>query len=309
MAENAGTREGRHAYLILAHKNWGQLQKLIHMLDDRRNDIFVHIDRKSSFSMADKQLLLDAVSRSRLVFVERVAVSWGGYSTIRAEMNLLRASVRGHYQYYHYISGMDLPIKTQDEIHSFFAWNAGKEFIAVETGQDVDRLEERLRYYWPFQEVVGRPGGESVFRKAQVLCIRLQVKLGIDRLRGLKYAKGDSWYSITDDLAQYIVEHEGLIHKWLKYTLCGDESFVQLMAIHSGRLHSCYRSEPGEGVSAILRLIDWERGTTMSPYTFGMSDYDLLLQSENLFARKFDETVDCEIVKAIYNYIIKRQGQ
>ena len=38
----------RHAYLILAHKNFGQLRKLLALLDDPRNDIFVHVDRKAT---------------------------------------------------------------------------------------------------------------------------------------------------------------------------------------------------------------------------------------------------------------------
>ena len=39
----------RHAYLILAHKNPRQLRKLIALLDDPRNDIFVHVDRKGKY--------------------------------------------------------------------------------------------------------------------------------------------------------------------------------------------------------------------------------------------------------------------
>lgn len=36
-----------HAYCIMAHGNWEQLQMLINMLDDCRNDIYLHIDKKS----------------------------------------------------------------------------------------------------------------------------------------------------------------------------------------------------------------------------------------------------------------------
>ena len=36
----------KHAYLILAHNEFGLLQTLICYLDDERNDIYVHIDRK-----------------------------------------------------------------------------------------------------------------------------------------------------------------------------------------------------------------------------------------------------------------------
>ena len=38
----------RHAYLILAHNNFKQLSKLVSLLDDRDNDIFIHIDKKSN---------------------------------------------------------------------------------------------------------------------------------------------------------------------------------------------------------------------------------------------------------------------
>lgn len=38
---------GKHAYCIMAHGNWEQLQMLITALDDERNDIFLHIDKKA----------------------------------------------------------------------------------------------------------------------------------------------------------------------------------------------------------------------------------------------------------------------
>lgn len=38
----------KHAYLIIAHTNWAQLQKLIYVLDDIRNDIYLHIDLKKT---------------------------------------------------------------------------------------------------------------------------------------------------------------------------------------------------------------------------------------------------------------------
>ena len=44
--------EKRHAYLILAHKNFGQLRKLVELLDDPRNDIFIHVDGRADFDPA-----------------------------------------------------------------------------------------------------------------------------------------------------------------------------------------------------------------------------------------------------------------
>lgn len=40
----------KHAYLIMAHNDPYVFHKLISLLDDERNDIFVHIDKKSDLS-------------------------------------------------------------------------------------------------------------------------------------------------------------------------------------------------------------------------------------------------------------------
>jgi len=36
----------KHAYLIIAHGNWVILEKLLNLLDDEKNDIYLHIDAK-----------------------------------------------------------------------------------------------------------------------------------------------------------------------------------------------------------------------------------------------------------------------
>lgn len=35
----------KHAYLIIAHTNFGQLKKLLQLLDDQKNDIYVFVDK------------------------------------------------------------------------------------------------------------------------------------------------------------------------------------------------------------------------------------------------------------------------
>ena len=45
------------------------------------------------------------------------------------------------------------------------------------------------------------------------------------------------------------------------------------------------------------RLIDWTRGI---PYTYRKSDYDELMSSSAMFARKFSTKVDKEIIDMIY---------
>ncbi|MDE5870238.1 MAG: beta-1,6-N-acetylglucosaminyltransferase, partial [Muribaculaceae bacterium] len=110
----------KHAYLILAHKNFNQLRKLIEILDHPRNDIFIHVDAKAKdFNEKEWE---DATRHSRLHFLsDRIPVNWGGVSIMRSEIALLKAAVNADtYDYYHLLSGMDLPIKSQETIHAFF---------------------------------------------------------------------------------------------------------------------------------------------------------------------------------------------
>lgn len=50
-----------------------------------------------------------------------------------------------------------------------------------------------------------------------------------------------------------------------------------------------------------MRYIDWDRGT---PYIFKADDYEDLINSKNLFARKFDEEVDKVIIDKIFDSLI-----
>ena len=106
----------RHAYLILAHNHPEQLRILLSLLDDGRNDVFVHLDANAPFG---PEALEGSCRRSALHFIEpRFEIHWGGVSIMRAELALLRAAVSGGYAYYHLLSGQDLPIKDQDTIHT-----------------------------------------------------------------------------------------------------------------------------------------------------------------------------------------------
>lgn len=108
---------GRQAYLIIAHKDDTTFRTLIHMLDNPKNDIFIHMDKK--YREYSEQELCDNVRYSSVYHTERTRVTWG-YSQINAELLLLRLAVdNGKYQHYHLLSGEDLPIQKQEYIQSF----------------------------------------------------------------------------------------------------------------------------------------------------------------------------------------------
>lgn len=57
-----------------------------------------------------------------------------------------------------------------------------------------------------------------------------------------------------------------------------------------------YKYNGNKNIESNMRYIDWTLG---APYTFQESDYQRIMSSGCLFARKFDETVDSDIIHRI----------
>lgn len=286
--------EEKQAYLIIAHKDDLVFNTLLKMLDHSKNDIFIHMDIKNN--QYDEENVEDHIKNASLYHVERTSVTWGGESQINAELLLLeKATSIGKYQHYHLISGADLPIKTQEQIQSFFESNADKEFLRFEN----DRFEyaDRVRYYHLLQDKVGR--SHNIFlRGIEKVIVSLQKFFHIHRNKDIIFQKGTNWFSITDEFARYVVSMKPWIKETFKYTYCCDEVFMQTLIINSPFVNNLYHKEFDNSPYAIMRLIDWTRG---KPYIFLVLDYDELCESEMMFARKFDSVVDKEIIKKIYN--------
>lgn len=96
----------KNAWLVIAHTNLAQLKKLLKMLDDTDNDIYVHIDKRSSIDTSELE-----TTYSNLYAFKEYVVHWGEYSLIAVELFMLKAAAQhGKYNYIHLISGMDIPL-------------------------------------------------------------------------------------------------------------------------------------------------------------------------------------------------------
>jgi hypothetical protein len=285
----------KHAYLIIAHNNIPMLRELLAVLDDERNDIYLHYDKKSVLTDEDRELLMDTVRTSRLTFTDRISVTWGGYSQVQCELKLLKAACCQRYTYYHLLSGIDFPIKSQDYIYDFFETHNGEEFIDFWDKPKKDYLY-RVKYYYPLQEQIG-----TYTNDIHTLILRVRSKLGVlnQKLHGVNRLKkydgefktGSNWISITDSFAHYLLANEKLIYRLFHDGIAVDELFAHTL---------CYNSEYKNRVSKIpVRLIDWERGR---PYEWQVQDLDELLQSECLFARKITSP---ELAQTIYSKTLK----
>lgn len=285
-----------HAYMIIAHNQFEILKRLICALDDPRHDLYIHIDAKvHNFDFAAYKNL---AKYSKVVFTDRVSITWGEFSQIQCEMLLLKSALEHEnkenpYTYFHLLSGVDLPIKTNDEIYAFFENNAGKEFLHYSDDVDAPAPEDRIRYYHIF-----RKKRNMFFKILANVFFRVQVLLHVNRLKNmnLRVRKGCNWFSITRALAGYIVANEKMINKVFSYSYCGDEVFIHTLVENSDFKNHLYMPNCNNDHLACVRLIDWQRG---NPYVFTIDDYALLKSSPAMFARKFDFEKHPEIVLAL----------
>lgn len=290
----------KHAFLIIAHNQFDLLKILIKMLDDERNDIYIHIDSKvTDFSFREYQKI---PKKSKMFFTDRISITWGDFSQVKAEMILLEAAVKNEndenkYSYFHLLSGVDLPIKTNDEIHKFFNENSGKEFIHFSENQPSASAVSRIRYYHLF-----RKKRNTFYKILAQIALKAQKICGVNRLKknNLIVQKGTNWFSITDAFAKYLVSKSSEIERVFNYSYCCDEVFLQTMFVNSPFKNNLYMPDCNNNQLACARYIDWERG---NPYTFRINDFNDIISSEAMFARKFSMETDSQIIFKIRDYI------
>ena len=291
----------RHAYLIMAHTQPELLKKLVMLLDDQRNDLYIHVDCKAEgFPMEE---VAACVKHAGCSFVERTDVKWGSYSQINCEMVLLKEAVKTEHQYYHLLSGMDLPVKSQKEIFEFFDRYEGLEFIDEDSEKISEAALSRVKYHHHFY---GKAG--SVKDILGALETKAQKLLRVDRTRKygeITFQKGRNWFSITHGLAKLAVEKEAWIQEVFANSVCGDEVFLQTVARNSQYAEKiCNPNTRPEIVDT--RYIDWKRGSNNNPYIFRETDFEELMNAPGLFARKFDWNVDEVIIEKIFQELKSR---
>src|SRR5690554_119970 len=132
----------KQAILITAYKNIQQLKELVCFFDADYFNIYVHLDRKSKFTLKDIDLLREPQIK---LITNRYKVNWGGFNHLKAYLYLCREALKEEENFYfHLITGQDYPVKplsyflkfAQEQIHEpreylahhevpFKRWNGG----------------------------------------------------------------------------------------------------------------------------------------------------------------------------------------
>lgn len=294
---NLVSKMGKHAYLIIANRNPNQLNTLISTLDDSRNDIFILLDKKSRDIFSS----IYTTQYATVTMVDPVNIFWGDYSQVIAELALFKAASSGQYDYYHLLSGLDLPLANQDEIHSFFDKNPNKEFITYSGALSPKELSVRLHNYHFPNTFRTDNRFKGLYHRIET---KLYSKLPQRRIDIDKISFGSNWVSLDNDFVSDLINNEDLIYQVFHNGFLVDELFIpvfiNLFPKYKKRVYDSTKvTDKPDEFQGNLRYINWWDG---SPYTWRLKDYSILQQAKkmgHLFSRKFDENIDNNIIKKI----------
>lgn len=295
--------KNKHAYLIIAHNKFEQLAFLVSLLDYKHHDIYILVDKKSDFSAEVKNKITKVAKESNIYFSQECTIHWGGYSQIEAEMKLFSWALESSdYSYFHLLSGVDLPLVSNDEIYSFFEANPKKIFLSLVSEEIAlkNRVDERVKYAHYFSNISSRSTNNKVIRKAislyRKLEITIQKALRINRLDKyrIEVDYASNWLSIDLESTKLLIKNQSLIKDIFYYSVFGDEIFIPTMINKLNLQHKIYspirlKDQP-EDFQGNLRYINWWDG---APHTWTDSESDkaqLLFakKSGHFFSRKFD---------------------
>jgi len=285
----------KHAYLILAHTEFEILKFLIASLDDARNHIFIHFDKKV-VELPELQ-----IKYARLTYLtNRIDVRWGDKSVVEAELALFDAAYKiGEFNYYHLLSGVDMPLKSQDYIHEFFKKNNGKEFIGYFQGNVENEITRKVKKVHLFSKDFRSNGTllSLVKKITRAVFVRLQYLFSISRYESTNFKKGTQWVSITPNLVELVLKNKSKLLHLYKNSFCSDEIFLQTLCWNSSLKENIYNVN--DEAYGCMRMISWKDGEML---TWTNQDYNILIESNFLFARKFTNQ-HIKVVKRIFNRI------
>lgn len=109
--------------VVLIHEYKEQQKNLIRNLA-KDFDVFVHVDKRTKIKVEDLKM-------ENVFPFKEYRVYWGHYNQILATLFLFRKANARKYDRYIFVSGADIPLKSNYQIKKFFKSNE-KEYLSFE---------------------------------------------------------------------------------------------------------------------------------------------------------------------------------
>lgn len=276
----------RIAYIVTAYKNPDQAVRLIRRLNADDVHFFVHVDKKTDESVY-AQIVAPLNELPNVHFLARHRCDWGGFGHVKATIKGIAEIVRRGLEpdYVILLTGQDYPLVTNAAMKEFFARNNGASFLSHfplpskewEGGgiPRIDRWHIRIR-------------GRHYAVSGRRLSIERHMPLDLRPFGGSSY-----WclsWRCVDYVNRFILENPSYI-RFFRYVDVPDEIFFQTILLNSPLRETVVDDD--------LRYIHWQDWNDARPAILGREDFEAVMSSGKLFARKFDTTHDGQILDMI----------
>ena len=261
------------AYYIAAHHKSYQFRWLFASLYNESDLFLVHIDRKACEAFeADCAAAIGAAPN--VIVLPRMDVNWGGWSQVKSELSAMRLALRAEqrWSYFVNLSGQDYPIQSRSHIQRSLEQAWPRSFIRVWS-------HEQVRSTDPLDPHLANRVSVELFGKVKSFPLRFPPSPG-----KLAY-KGSQWHALSREFCSWVTSDlvARRLAGRLRFSLCPDEVFFQAAIMNSPFMH--------QRMSDCGRLFFFP-----GPRVLGVADLTAILDSDNLFARKFDSRVDRDVL-------------
>jgi len=278
----------RVAHLVITYTNPLQTERMIRRMQHPGFDFYIHVDKKMDIT---SHLFLAKIPNVYLI-KDRVNVIWAGYKTVEATLRSVKEifSTGRKYDYVHLMSGQDYPIKSSSDIHDFFVANNGKEFLQFEhfdewASESYPRIRE---YHLTNYNFPGRYYFQWLMNK--VLPVRKSPL-------PMEYYGSSMFWALSSSCLQYIIDlmqDNARFRRFMQLTWGSDEFIFQTLVLNSSFKNNVINNN--------LLFLDRDKGAS-HPNILTSNHSQKLLQTDKLFARKFDLAKDKLVLDSIDRHI------
>ncbi|WP_279254351.1 beta-1,6-N-acetylglucosaminyltransferase [Candidatus Seongchinamella marina] len=275
----------KNAILITAYKNFDQLVELIRCFDlDEDFNIYIHIDKRKRPDKVVTQKI-ESFSNVRLVSF-KYSVNWGGLNYLKSYLHLSSEALKDQKNtYFHLITAQDFPASPISEFRKLLDCSEQKDYMINQRIPNKNWKGggmERIEYFHFYDTFDVKEGGEKWISRLVKIQKSVRLRRAFPKKNPALYG-GSTYWTLTRPTLQFVVNQangDSRLIRRMKHTFCPEEMYFQTVIMNSKYAANVENSN--------LRYIDWSSGRGGYPAVLDSRDFEEIVSSKSLFARKLD---------------------
>ena len=294
------------AYLILAHTDPEQLERLVRSLNSGKNDFFIHIDKKMDIEKFKNRLKdLDNIYWAK----KRFLITWCGYSQTNAILSNMETMFDKNVKYDRVVmlTGLDYPLKSNEYMEKEYINNPNKQYMI---GFNISKCTTKGQIWkithYHFRDLHIKNGRISSMVSGVWIRLNhilpLRKKIFTKEEDGYDIYMSSEYWSLTYDCVKFVYNtymKDKKLRKYLKTAFCPSEIFVPTIVFNSkyAKDAEIYDSKEYLNLEVLTKLHYIEY--TSSIATYDENDLGKLMDSNKWFVRKLISGKSEELIKRI----------